>query len=178
MNPTLKGTKDIPPVKLIAAILFNDESILNKTILKLESKFSPVDFRSEFFSFTQSDYYEPEMGANLQRILISFTDPVAPETLVQAKLIAGQIEEEALSQGKRAVNIDTGYLDLFKLVLASLKGRNNKIYISDGIWADMVLYFKGGEFHPFEWSFPDFKSGIFNSALKKIRENFKLQLKG
>ena len=177
MKPYIKGTTEIPPVKMIAAILYNDESALEQAIQKLESQFSPVDYRSEVFLFTQSDYYEDEMGSNLKRILISFTKPVAPESLVEAKLFADQIEKEALLLEKRSVNIDTGYIDLFKLVLASFKGRNNKIYISHGIWADMVLYFKQGDFHPFEWSFPDFKSGIFNPALKEIREKLKLQLR-
>jgi len=177
MKPNTKGTTEIPPVKLIAAILYNDESAFEEAIQKLEARFSTVDYRGEIFPFTQSDYYENEMGPDLKRILISFATPVAPESLVEAKIVADQIEKEALSQEKRSVNIDTGYIDLFKVVLASFKGRNNKIYISDGIWADMVLYFKQGDFHPFDWSFPDFKSGIFNPALKEIREKLKLQLR-
>ncbi|MCP4751187.1 MAG: DUF4416 family protein, partial [Proteobacteria bacterium] len=144
-------------VKLIAAILYQDEGDLDASLKLLENAFSAVDFQGEFFPFTETDYYEPEMGDNLKRGMVSFERLVHPGFLVESKLTARNLEETLSREGKRRVNIDVGCLDMFKVVLASFKGRSNKIYLDRGIWADMILYFEKGRFKPFLWTFPDFK---------------------
>ncbi len=168
---------DITPVKLIAAILYQSESEVEKAYAMLEARFSTIDFKGDFFPFVESDYYGPEMGNGLVRGIISFERLVDPGTLATAKLQARDLENELRKEGGRTVNIDIGFLDMFKVVLASFKSRSNKIYLSDGVWADWLMYFEGGEFKTFLWSFPDFKSGIYDPALKAIRNRLKAQLK-
>ncbi len=87
------------------------------------------------------------------------------------------MEDNLSENGNRKINIDVGYLDMFKVVLASFKGRSNKIYMSEGVWADMILYFEGGDYKSFKWGFPDFKSGIYDNDLKEIRTAYKVQLR-
>jgi hypothetical protein len=168
---------DITPVKLIAAVLYQSETELEKAYGMLEKCFSAIDFKGEYFPFVESDYYSPEMGSGLVRGIISFEQLVDPGTLTTAKIQARDLENELRKEGDRTVNIDIGFLDLFKVVLASFKSRSNKIYLSDGVWADWLMYFEGGDFKTFLWSFPDFKSGIYDPALKAIRNRLKAQLK-
>jgi hypothetical protein len=130
-----------------------------------------------FFPFVETDYYESEMGANLYRGIISFEQLVHPGTLVSAKQAAKQLEDTLRIDGGRRVNIDIGYMDMFKVVLASFKGRSNKIYLAEGVWADPVLYFEGGHYKTFMWGFPDFKSGIYNPDFSHIRSLYKTQLR-
>jgi hypothetical protein len=73
--------------------------------------------------------------------------------------------------------VDVGYLDLFKLVLASFKGRGNKLYLERGVWADLTLTYERGAFQSLPWSFPDFRSGRYEEDLRRIRERFRTQLR-
>ncbi len=168
---------DLEQVKQLAAILYQQEEELKAAIPLLESTFSGIDFSGDFFPFIETDYYEEEMGAELKRGIISFEKLVHPGELAGSKLAAKGIEDGFRQQGNRQVNIDIGYMDMFKVVLASFKGRSNKIYLSDGIWADPILFFEQGEYKTFNWGFPDFKSGIYNADFKKIRSLYKQQLK-
>lgn len=164
-------------VKLVAAVLYQNKEDLDEVFTLLEKTFSPIDHVGDFFPFDTTDYYEPEMGAHLQRGIISFTELVHPGFLAESKKITKGLEKKLSIDNKRKINIDIGYLDLFKVVLASYKVRSNKIYLSDGIWADMILYFDSGDYKTFSWGFPDFKSGIYNPAFGEIRTVYKLQLR-
>jgi len=167
----------IDKVKLVAAVLYQNREDLKEAFALLESTFSPIDHVGDFFPFELTDYYEPEMGAELQRGIISFSELVHPGFLAESKKITKGLEQKLSVNQKRKINIDIGYLDLFKVVLASYKERSNKIYLSDGIWADMILYFDSGDYKTFSWGFPDFKTGIYNPAFGEIRNAYKLQLR-
>ncbi|MDH5561124.1 MAG: DUF4416 family protein [Deltaproteobacteria bacterium] len=164
-------------VKVIAAILFSDLEELEKVKKSLEAVFSKIDYQSEPYPFVFSDYYQEEMGGGLKRVLLSFKKLAKPEFLAASKLITREFENNNSIQGKRKVNIDIGYLDLFKVVLASFKGRGNKLYLSQGVWADIVLYFESGDYETFLWGFPDFKEKTYNQDLIQIRKLYKNQLK-
>ncbi len=167
----------IPCVKPLAAVLFQHREDFENILSVLNETFSEIDFEGSFFPFVETDYYESEMGENLFRGMISFQKPVHPETLVSMKKTARNLEDGLRLEGNRRVNIDVGYMDMFKVVLASFKERSNKIYLSDGVWADMILYFEEGQFKTFMWGFPDFKSGIYNQDLIEIRNIYKQQLR-
>ena len=85
--------------------------------------------------------------------------------------------EKALSaeadQDKRTVNIDPGYLDLAKLVVASTKDASYRVYLKDGIYAQGMLYYMKNTFTPFEWTYVDYKDSLYISFFNEIRENFR-----
>lgn len=166
-----------PKVKLLAAILCSREAPFEQCLAMLEQRFSEIDYRGGAHPFTQTNYYQPEMGPGLTRSLVSFARLMDPGALTEAKHAAHEIEQSLSLGGKRRVNVDVGYLDLFKLVLASFKERGNKLYLGDGVWADMTLVYEKGEFQPLPWSFPDFAEGTYNAELKRIRDILKSQHK-
>ncbi len=93
------------------------------------------------------------------------------------KILCNEIEEQLLVNGKRKINLDIGYLDFHKMVLASAKYNSQKIYLKHGIYADLTLTFESGQFCPVENTFPDFKSGQYNEVLLSFRNIYKSQLK-
>jgi hypothetical protein len=86
------------------------------------------------------------------------------------------LERVGGTAGQR-VNLDSGYLDHNKIVLASAKGLGQKIDIAQGIYADLVARYRQGHYQPFEWSFPDFKDGRYDSELAEIRRRYLQQLR-
>jgi len=165
------------PVKLFIAILHNEISVLGDAVARLVSRFGEVDFRGEAYPFDMTDYYENEMGKELVRTIVAFEELVPPDALPDIKLVCNVIEEEMSIDGKRRVNLDSGYIDHHKVVLASAKGAGHKIYIAQGIWADFAARYKKGAFVPMEWSFPDFRDQRYNKELLEIRRKYLAQRK-
>lgn len=166
------------PVKLFVGVLYSDEEKLSRGRGRLESLYGRVDYQSEPSPFTVTDYYEEEMGKGICRLFLSFPSLISPEEIVRIKLKTNQIEEDLALEGKRRVNLDPGYMDYNKVVLASKKYNGQKIYLNSGIYADLTLYYEKGRFHPYSWSFPDFKSGQYNPTFLRMREFYKAQRRG
>ena len=112
------------------------------------------------------------MGAPLFRRLLAFEKLAGPGLLVDMKLACNAIEDSLRIGGRRIVNCDAGYLDHNKVVLASAKEAGQKIYLDRGIYADLAGRYKAGKYQPFEWSFPDFKDGRYDTELLQIRALF------
>ena len=164
-------------VKFICGILYSNQKLLEAAFDLLQNQFGPIDYKSPVFPFDLTDYYVAEMGSPIYRLFIAFERLVQPGTLAQMKLGTNQIENQVAVKGQRKVNIDSGYMDYDKIVLASAKYNGQKIYLDHGIWADLTMYFKMGCFESYPWSFPDFKLGLYDSVFLEIRRIYKQQMK-
>ena len=167
----------IKPVKLIVAVLFADATRLQLAQQELTTAFGAIDYTSALFPFEATHYYVQELGAPILRLFYSFEQLISPEDLAAIKLRTNEIEHTLALNGKRTVNLDPGYLDTDKFVLASAKYQGHKIYLSEGIWADMTLHYEKGKFTALPWSFPDFKNGAYEKEFLRMREIYKKQLK-
>lgn len=173
MNPTLPD-----PVKLFFGFLWGPRLQPDEILPILESRFGPTERTSPVYPFDVTDYYDRELGGRAQRRFVSFERLVAPEDLVEIKLWSNRIEEEhSVSEGGRRINLDPGYLDIFKVVLASAKPGWQKIHLGRGIWADPTLFYRKGAWHPFEWSFPDFRLGSYDRYFLDLRSAYKARLR-
>lgn len=165
------------PVKYFIGALYSDAKLLEDAIALCWDQIGEVDLMGEPFPFTATHYYDDEMGTPIYRKFFSFKSLLDPGALGRLKNICNEIEDELSIDGKRRVNLDLGYLDLHKMVLASAKYNGQKIYVSDGIYADLTLVFENGDFHPVDNTFPDFKSGAYNPVFIEYRERLKQQLR-
>ncbi len=162
------------PVKFLAAVLFSPGFDMEGELYpELERVFGGIDSVSKDYDFDKTDYYAEEMGKNLRRRLFSFAGLLSATELVSGKLSCHRIEEKFSDNGSRRVNIDPGYIDYFKVVLASFKEGPQKIYLGESVFADMVLLYEGGEFRVLPWTFPDFREGIYMEYLKGVREIYR-----
>ena len=165
------------PVKLFMGILYSSVDQLHRAKEALSARYGRIDFESEAFLFSVTDYYAAEMGSPINRVFICHEPLIGPEEIVRIKLETNRMEDQLVVDGKRKVNLDPGYMDTCKVILASAKYNGQKIYMARGIYADLTLYYEKGSFHPYPWSFPDFKSGLYNRPFLRIRELYKAQLK-
>ena len=108
------------PVKVFIAVLWSDAAALPDLYARL-ADWGRVEFEGPDHPLDLTNYYEAEMGAALKRRLISFEPLRPPDELAAAKLACNRIEEELGAEGRRRVNLDVGYLDHNKIVLASVK---------------------------------------------------------
>jgi hypothetical protein len=165
------------PVKLFMAILHPRSDSLNEVLKILGDRWGDMDYISSPFPFALTDYYADEMGSDLARTIVSFARLIPPETIGRIKLETNEIEAGLADDGCRRVNLDPGYLDYQKVVLASMKFGGQKICVRDGVYADLTLYYRKGSFDTFPWTFPDFKDETYYPALLEIRRIYKNNLK-
>lgn len=167
----------VTPVKLFVAVLWTGADSLRAAVEEFQIAWGQIDFAGADRPFDRTDYYQDEMGPDLQRRLVTFTELVPPECLRTAKLRCNGIEDRLSAGHGRRVNLDIGYLDHNKVVLASVKCAGQKIHLGDGVYADLVARYKHGRYQPFEWTFPDFRDGRYDGELALIRQRYLQQLR-
>lgn len=166
------------PVKYFIAALFSDKEKFEAAEKSVEKLWGKIDFKGEDHLFDVTDYYLSEMGSPIYRRLISLEILREPGFIVEMKLKCNELELSLPgASGKRVVNLDAGFLDHNKVVLASAKEAGQKIYLDKGIYADLAGRYKSGHFQPFEWSFPDFKDFRYDKELLTIRKRYLVQLR-
>ena len=166
------------PVKAIIGVLTAEPAILPTVYERLIEQFGPLDYTSELLPFTSTNYYEAEMGHGIQRQFISFKNLIDARTLADKKLFTNQIEQDFSDENtlRRRVNLDVGYICMAKLVLASTKDNAHRIYLSDGIYAEITLRFYRKTFQPWEWTYPDYRSPVYIAIFNHIRTIYREQL--
>lgn len=167
----------VKPVKYFIGALFTDATRLKIAIARAEKTFGITDLVSADFRFDITNYYDNEMGTPIYRRFVSFSKLIAPDFLVSAKLLTNVIEDDLRLSGLRKVNLDVGYIDYDKVVLASAKYGIHKIFLAQGIYADLALHYTKGHFQPYDWAFQDFKKPDYSPFFLKMRELYKRQIK-
>jgi len=112
------------------------------------------------------------MGKELIRQWVSFSQLIKEDEIKDIKLKTIQLEKLlANKDGRRNVNIDPGYVSLSKLVLASTKNYAHRIYLGDGIFAEITLIYRKGMFRPLEWTYPDYRQNtkFFEEVRSELR---------
>ena len=77
----------------------------------------------------------------------------------------------------RTVNIDPGYIDRMKLVLATTKDSSHRVYLGQGIYADVELIYRSGSFVCLEWTYPDYREKFAIEFFNTVRDAYLAQLK-
>lgn len=170
--------KSPPPCALFVAAFSSDASLLDLIWKRLQEAWGPIADLSPAFDFVESGYYHATMGLGLKKQLALFRDRLDPADLADRKLYCNDLEEEfaALSETKRPVNIDPGYVSLTKLVLASTKNREHRIYLRDGVYAEVTLAFRDQEWQAMPWTYADYRREDVRSFLKSARRRFSQSL--
>jgi hypothetical protein len=169
-----------PPVKLIIGLILAPEAPIMAIRQLLEARYGPIDEETALLPFVATTFYEREMGPALQRLFWSFKQLMAAHALADVKHETNAMEQlyavRARQARHRRVNIDPGYVDLAKLVLATTKDRQHRLYLSRGIYAEVTLRFTGGRFVPWEWTYPDYRTAAYLAFFDAVRRRYRQQL--
>lgn len=169
--------KSSKPAKLIIGFFLRNKDLSEAIVESLVNRYDHMDIISEWISFDETTYYEPEMGQPLYRRIIAFKNLIHQSQLAQIKLETNKIESQFTENGKRKVNIDPGYLLLERLVLATGKNFSHRIYIGKGIYADLTLIYRQGRFESLPWTFPDYAGAQIQQFLQRVRAKYAVDLK-
>jgi Domain of unknown function (DUF4416) len=168
------------PVKLFVGVLVSNENLVTEAESKLCSAFGPVDHRSPLLPFTFTDYYRKESGDTILRIFFSFEQLIAGDQLPDIKRRTNTLEETfaaASATVKRPVNLDPGYLEHAKVILASTKNFYHRMYLSHGIFGEVTMHFQNGTYEFFPWTYPDYKSPEYQKFFRELRDIYRRQLR-
>ncbi len=169
------------PVKLFCGVLTSLPHILPTVQERLTAAFGAIDLRSDTYPFDLTHYYDEEMGNPIVRLFFAFSDLVLPAELATIKKATNQLETALAVEHRgvrRPVNLDPGYLEESKIVLASTKNYYHRIYLADGIYGEVTLHYSAGAWRAFPWSFPDFRSGRYDDFLTRVRQTYRGQIAG
>lgn len=162
------------PVALFCGVIGSDKALMDKSAEDLCLHYGPIDFKSEFIPFDGSSYYENEMGSSLFRRFYSFSQLISPDQIADIKLATQNIEDnysvEVSGKMRRRVNLDPGYIAPSRLILATTKDFSHRIYLRDGIYAEVTLGFSRKGCRYFDWTYPDFKLDSYQNFFFAVRK--------
>jgi len=157
-------------VKPFVGMLSKEVSLFDRIKEDLKDILGPIDEEGPIWRWDHTDYYEKEMGEGLMRRFLFFSDLISPERLPDIKIKTIKIEDTYKRDGKRKINLDPGYIHPAKVVLSTRKDYSHRIYLRDGVYAEVTLYYRDNSFRPFPYTYPDFKSKEYIELFNKIRK--------
>jgi hypothetical protein len=176
------------PALLVLTAFSRHRTALDWAKARAAAEWGPVPLQSTAFAFDETDYYRKSMGADLKKVFWVFERAFDPADLADVKRLTNAWEAEYASlarQGRamasdgsaigepRPLNLDPGYLTAAKLVLASTKDHAHRIYVRDGIFAEVTLFYRHGRWEHHEFTFPDYRRADYHEFFCRAREYLK-----
>jgi hypothetical protein len=162
------------PVLLLLAAFSRHAEALEWAREHATRHWGPVALASEVFDFAETDYYVPSMGPDLKKVFLVFQQLVDPGRLAALKTLTNAWESEYAAGGRHAeprpLNLDPGYLTEAKLVLASTKDHAHRIYLAEGIFAEVTLSYRDRRWQPQAWTFADYRRADYQAFFSRCRD--------
>ncbi len=165
---------DFEKEKLIIGVIYHDRDILDKTISILTKEFGEIDDVSEEFSFSKefSSYYDDEIGGEGLRRIYSFKMLVDPTRQADIKIRTNEIEASLSVDGKRQINLDPGFINHGRLLLATTKETGFRIPLKDGIYTELTLFWARGGWQKLPWTYRDYQSERVQNFITEVRRRY------
>jgi hypothetical protein len=168
------------PVMLLVAAFSRHLDALAWTRENLTGLYGALAGISEPLVFDQTQYYAATMGPDLRKQFVAFAGLRAPDELPAIKLHTNSLEEELAAARTypepRPLNLDPGFLSLGKFVLATTKDQAHRIYLGQGIFAEVTLRFHAHRFEPWPWTYADYRQPAVLDFLGQMRQTYRTLL--
>ncbi len=161
------------PAKLLASVIYRDEERFAAARDLFAERIGAVERVSDPFPFDFTEYYAREMGTPLVRRFVVAADLAARDALADAKAAAERIEEALAVGGRRTVNVDPGHLTEESFILATGKNYSHRVYLRDGVFADLTLVYRTGAYRALPWTYPDYASEAVRAFLGEVRAAYR-----
>ena len=160
--------------KLIVGVIYSDLDVYERAMAALTERFGEIEDECEGFSFSRefSDYYDGELGGEGMRKIYSFKRLVDPSEQAEIKEFTNAIEAEFSVDGQRKINLDPGFINHGRLMLATTKNTGFRIPLKRGIYTELTLFYARGEWHKFPWSYRDYQSPLVQEFLTRVRKSY------
>jgi len=164
------------PVLLLVGMLSSSLEEFSAARELLERRFGPVALESDPFPFEATHYYDDELGTPIQKQFLAFACLIDPGELAAAKCFTNEVEQlrarERGTQPSRPINLDPGYLDAARLVLATTKDRGHRLYLGRGIYAEVTLMYEKAAWQALPWTYPDYAGPTYHPFLTEARRSY------
>jgi hypothetical protein len=161
-------------VMLLIAASSRYDTALEWAQQRIAASLGSVACVSEAFSFTETDYYAATMGTELKKQFVVCEQRIDPGQLASIKRQTNAWEAEYAALGRhpesRPLNLDPGYITPAKLVLASTKDHAHRLYLADGVYAEVTLAFRNKAWQAMEWTYPDYRRSEYQAFFTQCRE--------
>jgi hypothetical protein len=168
------------PVLLLVAAFSRHPVALDWARERIDAAWGKIALESPHFDHNETKYYEPTMGAGLKKTFFALEPLADPAGLAAWKLQSSAWEHEYQQLGRhpepRPLNLDPGYLTEAKLILATTKDRDHRIYLRDGIYAENTLFFYRGAWTARPWTYPDYLRADYHAFFTQCRDYLRRRL--
>jgi hypothetical protein len=155
-------------VKLFCGLIFRETAVAEKAKVILGEHFSSIDSQSALIPFEFTDYYQAEMGAPLFRQFVSFGELLPPEKLPAIKIFTNRLEKQSAKAGKRAINLDPGYISDANVIIATSKNHYHRVPLKRGIYAHLEYVLKNKQISFLPWTYPDFQTAAYLDFFRQL----------
>lgn len=169
------GEPSLPaPVMRLLAAFSRHAAALDWARRRAVEAWGPIALESPAFVFDETPYYEPTMGPELRKVFFAFERPFDSAELPELKLLTNRWERQYAAEAghaePRPLNLDPGYITPGKLILASTKDFAHRIHLSQGIYAEVTLFYRHHRWQPHPFTFRDYRRADYQAFFDRCRE--------
>ncbi|QDV45751.1 hypothetical protein Enr13x_56300 [Stieleria neptunia] len=175
----------VEPVIRFCAVISGDALVRRRAIEHLENHWGEIFHQSGPLPFEAGGYYAESMGERLQKELIGFRQPRDAAELADWKHWTNTVETQfaaadsaADSGPTRPLNLDPGYITQAKLVLATTKDRDHRVYLRDGMFGEITLTYTAKRWVHHRWTYPDYRTAAVAEFATACRNHLRAFLQG
>ncbi len=170
-----------PPAAFLFFGVFSGRlDIIDDVRTLVEERYGPLHPRGEspVFPFPETQSYPKTMGSDLKKRFYVLDKRWPQDGLARVKRDAVEMEAALGDRWRkragvdRPVNIDPGLINDCRIILATTKDYAHRLYRGEGIWEEITLVYRQGQYRELPWTYRDFKSPEYHRFFEIFREEF------
>lgn len=180
-EPGVASIRTVEPVVRFCAVITRHEAARQWAVARIAESWGAMCVRSAEIPFAAGGFYTASMGSDLTKSLLAFDGFVDPGGLAdwkhQTNLWEAEYAEASDHPEHRPLNLDPGYMSQAKLVLATTKDRDHRIYLRDGMFAEVTLTYVGKSWQHHRWSYPSYRTDEVAEFASACRDRLRQHLR-
>lgn len=177
----MASVRSVEPVIRFCAVISRHDELRERAIARIAAVWGPVVTQSPEIDFAAGGFYTPTMGDDLRKTLVALDGYADPAGLADWKLQTNVWETELAAEfshsESRPLNLDPGYMSQAKLVLATTKDRDHRVYLRDGMFAEVTLTYVGKRWQHHRWSYPSYRTETVAAFADACRNRLRKHLR-